>query len=134
LLDGENPVVHGDGLQSRDFTYIDDVVAANLTAASVSAAQCAGQAYNIAEGVPHSLLDLLDALGKILDVQPKPTHSAPRAGDVRMSQADASAATRDLGFACKVGFEDGLRRTVAWFRKRSDGQASDAMCTGTSSS
>jgi UDP-glucose 4-epimerase len=117
LLSGDAPVVHGDGLQSRDFTFIDDVVAANLVAAGADADLCTGTAYNIAEGVSHSLLDLLDVLGKIIGVQPTPTFAPPRAGDVRMSQADVAAAARDLDFRCTVSFDTGLRRTVDWFRQ-----------------
>jgi UDP-glucose 4-epimerase len=115
LAHGQQPVVFGDGLQSRDFTYIDDVVTANLAAARAPAERCSGKVYNIAEGTSHSLLDLLETLGKILDVRPSPSFSAPRAGDIRMSCADATAAARDLDFRCKVGFEHGLRRTVEWF-------------------
>jgi UDP-glucose 4-epimerase len=115
LRSGTPPEVHGDGRQSRDFTYVTDVVQANLAAASCDADTCSGGAYNIAGGKPHSLLDLLEALGRILDVRPEPVHTGPRPGDIRHSCADRSAARRDLGFECEVGFDDGLRRTVEWF-------------------
>jgi UDP-N-acetylglucosamine/UDP-N-acetyl-alpha-D-glucosaminouronate 4-epimerase len=111
----EPPIVHGDGLQSRDFTFIDDTVRATLAAATAPAEQCAGRAYNIAPGESHDLLELLSILGRLLEVEPKPEHTAVRAGDVRKTMADPSAARRDLGFSCEVGFEDGLRRTVDWF-------------------
>jgi UDP-glucose 4-epimerase len=116
LAHGNQPVVHGDGTQSRDFTFIDDVVSANLAAAAAPAQLSAGKAYNIADGSSYSLLDLLQLLGRILDVRPEPSFGPPREGDVRMSRADMTAAARDLDFRCAVGLEDGLRRTVSWFR------------------
>jgi len=116
LLNGRDPEVHGDGHQSRDFTYISDVVAANLAAAGADEARCSGHAYNIAAGSSASLLDLLRIFGELLGVTPTPRFVPPRAGDVRRSQADASAAARDLGFRCTVGLDEGLRRTVDWLR------------------
>jgi UDP-glucose 4-epimerase len=118
LRAGESPTVHGDGSQSRAFTYIDDVVAANLAALAAPATACAGQMYNIAGSASHSLLDLLAVLGRILCVDPKPTFVAARAGDIRDSRADNSLARATLGFQPEVGFEDGLRRAVAWFESR----------------
>jgi len=115
LRAGERPVVHGDGLQSRDFTFIDDVVAANIAAAESPAARCSGKAYNIAGGERWSLMDLLEIVGRLIDVEPDPVHVEPRAGDVRHTEADISAAKRDLGHVPKVRFEDGLRQTLAWF-------------------
>ncbi len=118
LRKGEAPVVHGDGRQSRDFSYIDDAVAATIAAASVPGERCAGRAYNVAPGETHSLLEILEILGRLLDVEPRPEHTAERAGDVRQTWADVSAAERDLGFRASVPFEDGLRRTVDWFEAR----------------
>jgi UDP-glucose 4-epimerase len=118
LAHGNRPIVHGDGTQSRDFTFIADVVAANLAAAAAPARSCAGRPYNIAGGNSFSLLDLLEVLGRIIDVRPEPSFAPPRAGDVRRSRADTTAAERDLDFRCSVGFEDGLRATVAWFSDR----------------
>jgi UDP-N-acetylglucosamine/UDP-N-acetyl-alpha-D-glucosaminouronate 4-epimerase len=111
----EAPIVHGDGRQSRDFTFIADAVRATLAAAAAPAERCAGHVYNVAPGETHDLLELLDILGRLLDVEPKPEHTAVRAGDVSRTMADPSAARRDLGFSCEVGFEEGLRRTVDWF-------------------
>jgi len=116
LLRGVAPEVHGDGLQSRDFTYISDVVAANLAAAAAPGAVCSGHVYNIAPGSSASLLDILRILGELLGVEPAPHFVATRAGDVRRSLADASAAAHDLGFRCTVGLDDGLSRTVEWLR------------------
>lgn len=118
LLDGASPTVHGDGLQSRDFTYVADVVAANIAAATAPASLCSGQAYNVAPGTTNSLLDLLDILGEVIGVQPNPTFVEPRAGDIKMSQADASAVRRDLGWAPKWTFGEGLKPTVEWNRAR----------------
>jgi UDP-glucose 4-epimerase len=108
------PTVHGDGKQSRDFTFISDVVAANLAAARAPA-EAAGRAYNIAGGDEYSLLDLLAILGDILGVEPEPEHTDPRAGDVRHTCADVTAAERDLGWRTEVSFEDGLKATTQWF-------------------
>ena len=115
LLAGEPPEVHGDGLQSRDFTYISDVVDANLAAAAAPSA-AAGHVYNIAGGASWTLLDILETLGKLLGVDPQPAFREPRAGDVRHSRADASNAARDLGFECRVDLQVGLARTVEWLR------------------
>lgn len=112
------PVVHGDGRQSRDFTYIDDTVAANIAAATAPAAQASGGIFNIACGNRHSLLDLLAILSRILGVDVAPEHTTSRAGDVRDTCADISAARRDLGYEPRVSFEEGLERTVAWFSAR----------------
>ena len=115
LRAGEPPEVHGDGRQSRDFTYISDVVAANVRAATAPAGTCAGKAYNVAGGEAYSLLDLLAVLEQELGVHVEPRHTDPRAGDVRHTRADISAATRDLGHVPEVSFADGLKATVAWF-------------------
>ncbi len=118
LRTGARPVVHGDGKQSRSFAYIDDVVAANLAAAEAPAESCSGKVYNIAGSSTHTLLDLLDELGSILGVDVDPEHTAPRAGDIRHSSADLTAAARDLGWQATVTLPDGLQRTVAWFASR----------------
>ena len=115
LRESKPVTVHGDGLQSRDFAYIDDVVASNLAAAEAPAQACSGRAYNIAGGNAHSLLDLLRILGEILNVEPEPVFTDPRPGDVRHTRADISAAKRDLGHESQVVFEQGLARTVEWF-------------------
>lgn len=118
LRSGEPPEVHGDGEQSRDFTYIDDVVAANLRAGTADPSACSGKAYNVAGGKAYSLLDMLEILGRILGVEPKPRHVELRPGDVRHTRADIGAAERDLGHHPSVDFEEGLRRTVDWFCSR----------------
>jgi UDP-glucose 4-epimerase len=121
LLRRQPPTVHGDGRQSRSFTYIDDVVAANVAAATAPADACRGQAYNIGGAARHDLLDLLAALGRILGVEPQPVFTEPRPGDIRHSDADIGAARRALGYEPRVGFEEGLSRTVDWMRARGAG-------------
>jgi UDP-glucose 4-epimerase len=118
LANGRRPIVHGDGGQSRDFTFIDDAVAANIAAATAPAAACSGKAYNVAGGHRYSLLDLLDILGGLQGVVAQPDFTEPRAGDVRHSEADISAAATDLGYRPAVAFDAGLRRTVDWFKDR----------------
>lgn len=122
LRRGVSPTVHGDGRQSRDFTFVEDVVAANLAAAAAPAAACAGQPYNVGAGGQVSLLELLATLGHLLEVEPRPVHTEPRKGDVRHSSADIGAARRHLGYDPRFGLEEGLRRTLAW--------SADAATTG----
>ena len=111
---GASPTVFGDGLQSRDFTYIDNAIEANLRACEAPAA-AAGRAYNVACGERTSLLDLLRALERVLGRPIRPVHGPPRPGDVRHSMASIDEARRSLGYAPRIGLEEGLRRTVAWF-------------------
>ena len=113
LEQGSTPTVHGDGQQSRDFTFVTDAVAANLAALAAPAAACRGQAYNIARGERHSLLELLAVLGGLLGTEVAVVHTDSRAGDIRHSQADITRAREDLGYRPSVGFADGLARTVA---------------------
>ncbi len=115
LRAGRPPEVHGDGLQSRDFTFIADTVAANLRAAEAQPERCAGKAYNVAGGRAYTLMDLLRILEGHLATASEPVHTDPRPGDVRHTEADISAAERDLGHRPSVSFADGLAHTVAWF-------------------
>jgi len=114
VASGKRPIVHGDGTQSRDFTYVADVVRANLAAASAPALRCAGKAYNVAGGGQHTLLDLLDVIGHLLGRRPAPDFTDPRPGDVRHTQADISSAENELGHRPEVDLVDGLALTVAW--------------------
>jgi UDP-glucose 4-epimerase len=118
LRRGDRPVIYGDGQQSRDFTFVDDVVAANLAAAEAPAARCSGNVYNIAGGRRHTVLELLTTLGDILEVAPDPEHTDPRPGDLRASYADLGAARRDLGYEPRVDWREGLHRTTEWFASR----------------
>jgi UDP-glucose 4-epimerase len=111
---GRSPAVFGDGQQSRDFTYIDNAVQANLKACDAPAS-AAGLAYNVACGASATLLEVLGLIGSILGKPVKPVHEAPRAGDVKHSLASIDLAKQHLAFEPTVGLEEGLRRTVAAF-------------------
>jgi UDP-glucose 4-epimerase len=117
LLRGRPIEIHGDGKQTRDFTYVDDAVSAYMAAARAPTARCAGRIYNIAGGGEHTLLELVSALEVILATEAHPIHVEPRPGDVRRSRADCSAAADDLHWSTQVRFEEGLARTAAWFRQ-----------------
>ncbi|MCO5045153.1 MAG: SDR family oxidoreductase [Verrucomicrobia bacterium] len=114
LRKGQSPVLHGDGLQTRDFTFVEDVVAANLCCC-VAPREAAGKAYNVAWGNRISVLDLARKIAGLLGVAIEPVHADPRPGDVRDSQADSARAKESLGWEPRVPFDEGLRRTVEWF-------------------
>jgi len=111
-ISGRPPTVHGDGLQSRDFTFIENAVDANLKACEAPSG-AAGGAFNIACGTKATLLDVLRIIGEILGTPIRPIHGPPRQGDVKHSLADISQARQHLGFAPKIDLEEGLRRTIA---------------------
>ena len=115
LRESRPPRIYGDGEQSRDFTYIDNVVDANLAACTQGKGD--GQAINIACGERYTLLALLEAMGRHFGVRPEPEFLPPRPGDVRHSQASIERAGAELGFSPRVGFEEGLKRTVEHFRR-----------------
>jgi UDP-glucose 4-epimerase len=115
LSEGRTPLIFGDGLQTRDFVYVADVVQALQKAAAVKGVS--GRVYNIGAGRRVNLLELLAALSKQLGVDIPPEHREPRQGDIRHSCADISAARRDLGYDPQISFEDGLARTLAWYRE-----------------
>ena len=115
LMDGAAPTIHGDGHQSRDFSFIDNVVGANLAAAIAPARACAGKAYNVAGGIEISLLDLLAAIEAAIGLSIPPEFVASRAGDVRHSFADLRAIAADLAWRPQVEVSEGIARTVAWF-------------------
>jgi len=116
MLDGERPVIFGDGEQSRDFTYVANVVRANLLASHASGA--IGKMYNVACGCRVSLNAVVRILNSILGTSLEPIYQPPRIGDIRHSLADISRASRDLGYEPLVGFEEGLRMTVEWYRQQ----------------
>jgi UDP-glucose 4-epimerase len=111
LVEGRIPTIHGDGLQSRDFTYVANSVQALLRAADAPAAS--GKVYNIGNGGTITVLDLIQQLNEILGTNTQGTFAAPRPGDVRHSQADITRARRDLGYEPGVNFVEGLQRTLA---------------------
>jgi UDP-glucose 4-epimerase len=112
-LDGEPCTVYGDGTQSRDFTYIDDVVQANLLAGQAAPAN--GRAFNVARGERTSLLEILDYLGDAFNQTLRRNHERSRDGDVQHSLADISRAQQLLGYRPQVAFREGLTRTLAWY-------------------
>lgn len=113
LLSGKQPTIYGDGTQSRDFTYVDNVVHANIQAAQAEGAS--GKVYNVACGESLNLLDLLRNICEQLGKPFAPNFAPPRVGDVKHSWADISAAQRDLGYSVRVDLDEGLRRTVEWY-------------------
>ena len=117
MLQGHSPIIYGDGLQSRDFTYVANVVAANLLACERDSAM--GQVMNVALGERITLLELVEDLNSILGTQLAPRFEAERPGDVKHSQADTSRVKAVLGFEQRVDFRSGLRETVQWFREAS---------------
>jgi UDP-N-acetylglucosamine/UDP-N-acetyl-alpha-D-glucosaminouronate 4-epimerase len=114
LLERRSPTIYGDGEQTRDFTYVSNVVDGVLRACEAPGAS--GEVINVATGGRISLNDLFRAMREIVGGEVEPTYVAPRAGDVRDSQADISKAKRLLGYEPTVSFEEGLRRTVEWYR------------------
>lgn len=115
LLSGRQPSIFGDGKQTRDFTFIDNVVLANLLAATSERA-LAGEVINIGTGVRSSLLDVLEAMNRVAQAPGGPEFGQPRAGDVRDSVADITRAREILGYEPIVGLAEGLERTVVWMR------------------
>jgi nucleoside-diphosphate-sugar epimerase len=115
LLGDEAPIIHGDGEQSRDFTYVENVVRANLLAAWAPA-KAAGRVCNIGCGERYSVSRLLEILERITGVHRTPLREPARAGDVKHSLGDISRARELLGYDVTVGFEEGLERTVAYYR------------------
>ena len=117
MLAGQSPVIFGDGLQSRDFTYIDNVVAANLAALDAPAERVSGRVFNVAGGQSITLLQLVAELNRLTGQDLTPKLEPPRAGDVKSSLADISAAREALGYAPKVGWQEGLAKTLDFYRK-----------------
>jgi UDP-glucose 4-epimerase len=117
MMQGEQPVIHGDGEQGRDFTYVDNAVSANLLALSAPAEKVAGRVFNVACGERHTLNETYRILAELLEFPHPAQHGPDRAGDVRDSLADISAAREAMGYVPQVSFEEGLRRTVAWYRE-----------------
>lgn len=119
ILSGIPPTVYGSGLQTRDFTFVEDVAEANLLAMKAGPEAC-GRAFNIGRGDRYSLLELLDTLKELLGTQVEAVHEPPRAGDVMHSSADASLARRILGFESRFDLRQGLELSIEWYRKNLD--------------
>lgn len=116
LLDGRRPVIFGDGLQSRDFTFVDNVVHANILASQAEGVS--GKVFNVACGSSLNLIDLLRSICEQLGKPYDPEFREARVGDVKHSWADISAAQRELGYEVQVSLEEGLRQTVAWYAEQ----------------
>lgn len=113
MLDGERPVIYGDGTQSRDFTYIDNATQANILAAEGDAT---GVAVNVGCGNRITITELVKQINDVLGTDIKPIYDDPRPGDVRHSTADLELSREQLGYEPTVAFQDGLRRTIRWFK------------------
>lgn len=118
MLRGEQPTIYGDGEQSRDFTFIDNAVEANLLACTAPAAQAAGKAFNVATGHRFTLNQTYKLLQKLTGYGGPPAYGPERSGDIKHSLADVSLAEQHLGCKPLVGFEEGLKQTVAWYRSQ----------------
>ena len=119
MLAGEQPTIYGDGEQSRDFTYIENVVHANLLAAEAPAEKVSGRMMNTATGTRITLNETFAILKELTGFSGSPAYGAERAGDIRDSLADISLARELLGYEPRVDFREGLRRTVEWYRSAS---------------
>jgi UDP-glucose 4-epimerase len=115
-LGGGQPRIFGDGTQSRDFCHIDNVIEANFKAASAPAQKVSGGVFNIACGTAQDLNQVVALIGDILGRKVDPKHEPERAGDIKHSYADISAARARLGYTASVSFAEGLRRTLDWYR------------------
>ncbi len=114
MLENKRPVIFGDGEQSRDFTYVENNVDANLLACS--AADAPGKVFNIAIGERITLNQLVEMINRILDKEIKPIYEKDKPGDIKHSHADISCAKKILGYEPEYGFEEGLQKTVEWFQ------------------
>ncbi|MDD3401317.1 MAG: SDR family oxidoreductase [Eubacteriales bacterium] len=116
LMHGEQPVINGDGKQSRDFTYVENVVEANLKG-MLAPKEAAGQAYNIAYGGREYLIDIYHGLTQALNKDIEPKFGPDRAGDIKHSNADISKAKRLLGYDPDYSFEDGIKLAIEWYKE-----------------
>lgn len=118
MLDGRAPTIFGDGSQSRDFTYVDNVVQANLLASGALAHKIAGRTFNIATGMRFTLNEVFELLKLTTGFRGEPVYEPSRTGDVKHSLADITAAWEAFGYQPSVGFKEGLKRTVGWYREQ----------------
>src|ERR1700678_2687604 len=118
MLHGEQPTIFGDGETSRDFTYIDNAVSANLLACTAPAARCAGRVFNCATGARTTLNQTFEALKQLTGYNGTVKYASERGGDIKHSLADISQAQKHLKYKVLVNFEEGLRRTVEWYKNQ----------------
>ena len=116
MMRGEQPAIFGDGEQGRDFTYVANAVEANLRALEAPADRVAGRVFNVACGGRHTLNETYAVIARLLDFKEQPLYGPIRAGDVTNSEADISAARDAFGYNPLIGFEEGLRLTVDWYK------------------
>lgn len=114
ILREKSPVIYGDGLQARDFTFVENNVRANILAATGDF-EAKGQVYNIAAGESYTLLDLVAEINSLLGKNVEPVFEPARVGDIRLSKADISRARADLRYQVFVPFREGIRRTIEWY-------------------
>ena len=126
MLQGHSPTIYGDGEQSRDFTFVDNAVKANLLSAAAPAAEVSGKVFNVATGSRFSLNQTYQMLQSIIGFPGAVQYAPARAGDIMHSLADVSLAQKHLGYSPHVGFEEGLRRTVDWYRQRAQAPSGTA--------
>jgi nucleoside-diphosphate-sugar epimerase len=117
MLEGTRPTIFGNGEQGRDFTYIDNVISANLLACAAPAARVAGKVFNTACGSQHTLKEMYQLLANMIGFAEPPLYAPPRTGDILNSQADISAAAEAFGYRPTIGVKEGLERTVQWYRE-----------------
>lgn len=129
MMHQEQPTIFGDGRQSRDFTYIENVISANLLACTAPAERVSGKAFNVAAGEKFSLLEMYELLKDLTGFGKPPLFAGSRAGDVRDSLADISRADSAMGYKALVNFKEGLRRTVEWYRAEFGASASSTPAT-----
>jgi nucleoside-diphosphate-sugar epimerase len=116
MLRGEQPTIFGNGETSRDFTFIDNAVSANLLACSAPAAECAGRVFNCATGRRITLNQTFESMKKLTGYNGTVKYAPERSGDIKHSLADITLAQKHLGYNVLVNFEEGLRRTVEWYK------------------
>ncbi len=114
LLENKNPIIHGDGMQSRDFTHVDNIIQANLLACK-AASKNSGQVYNIANGENILIIDLFNKLRKLLNKDVEPLFGPTRQGDIKDSIADISKAEEQIGYFPICSFDDGIEATIDWY-------------------
>jgi nucleoside-diphosphate-sugar epimerase len=118
MMRGERPTIFGDGEQGRDFTYVANAVSANIFSMGAPADAVAGRVFNVACGERHTLNKTFQVLADLLDFKEQPIYGPPRTGDIQDSLADISAAREAFGYSPDISFEEGLRRTVEWYRQQ----------------
>jgi UDP-glucose 4-epimerase len=130
MLSGQQPVLYGDGKQSRDFTFVENVINANLLACQAPAPEVAGRFFNIATSRRTTLNQTYGLLQELTGYRGAPQYGPERAGDIKHSLADITLAKKHLRYAPSVDFEEGLKRTVAWYRDRTPSQSPSLSFAG----